>query len=67
MTIPYLDSLVTSLETRFDEDSAPAYALSLLHPANVIRMSLEEFKRKTENFVIFYEVDNFVGEVEVLY
>ena len=53
MTIPYLDSLITSLETRFGEASAPAYALSLLHPANVIRMSLEELKRKPGAFVLF--------------
>lgn len=67
VTIPYLDSLIVSLETRFGQESTPAYALSLLNPVNVTKMSLEEFERDTEAFVNFYEIDNFAGEVEVWY
>ncbi|GBP54726.1 hypothetical protein EVAR_42926_1 [Eumeta japonica] len=32
LIIPYLDSVITSLETRFAEENTPSFALSKLHP-----------------------------------
>lgn len=67
LTIPYLDSLIMSLETRFGDDNSPAYALSLLHPMNLTQMTFEEFQRETKVFVDFYDIENFSGEAEMWY
>ncbi|CAB3247518.1 unnamed protein product [Arctia plantaginis] len=41
LIIPYLDSVITSLETRFAEENTPSFALSKLHPAQMQTMSVE--------------------------
>lgn len=56
LTIPYLDSLIMSLERQVGDDNAPANALSLLHPMNLTRMTFEEFQRETKVFIDFYEI-----------
>lgn len=38
--IPYLDSLITSLKSRFSENSSTGFSLSLLHPKNIKKQPL---------------------------
>ena len=59
MYIPYLDSLIDSLQTRFSEDNIAQFNLCLLHPAKMRTLTREKFieKMSTDNEV--YKIDNF--------
>ncbi|XKL58998.1 hypothetical protein PGB90_000014 [Kerria lacca] len=44
LIIPYLDSIITSLEVHFLEENTPSFALSNLHPAQLKMMMFENLK-----------------------
>ncbi|XP_050302787.1 uncharacterized protein LOC126740703 [Anthonomus grandis grandis] len=53
ITIPYLDSIINSLEIRFSEENKPSFTLSKLHPAQMKNISLEELEEACEKFKNF--------------
>lgn len=65
LLIPYLDSLIRSLDRRFSEDNKPAYALLLLHPANMVKTSLKVLKSKIDSVADFYNLDGLKHEIEL--
>lgn len=65
--IPYLDSLIASLEARFAESNSPAFSLLCLHPANMLKEPFENLKLKASNFVNFYKLQNLMNEIELWY
>lgn len=65
--IPYLDSLIASLEVRFAESNSPAFSLLCLHPANMLKKPRENLKSKANNFVDFYNLPNLMNEIEPWY
>jgi len=44
--IPYLDSLISSLNQRFPTNNIPSFSISLLHPSNIIKTKLNKFKNQ---------------------
>lgn len=64
LIIPYLDSIITSLEERFAEENNPAFALSKLHPAQMQTMSLESLTEACESFSQFYDL-SIKNEIEL--
>lgn len=58
LIIPYLDSIITSLEVRFAEENTPAFALSKLLPAQMRMMSVKNLTETCETIVQFYDLPN---------
>ena len=46
--IPYLDSILASLKTRFDDSKFVPNSLLILHPTRAVTLSREEFKAEAE-------------------
>lgn len=67
LLIPYLDSLLSSLNDRFAEKNKPAFSLLSMHPANLLNIPANEIKLKIEKFVEFYGLDNVESEIELWY
>jgi len=44
--IPYLDSLILSLSQRFSSTNTIAFSISLLHPTNIKKYTINDFKEK---------------------
>lgn len=63
--VPYLDSLLSSLEARFSQDQSPAFALSLLHPAQITKIATADLKTHMEDVSKFYELEGIVSEAEL--
>lgn len=45
LNIPYLDSLLSSINVRFSHDNEPAFALTKLHPSFMLKMSISDFQK----------------------
>ena len=67
LVIPYLDSLVSSLQQRFSDSHAPAFSLTILHPANMLKMTSDEFKTRSKEFSEYYFLPDFDSEAELWY
>lgn len=65
LVIPYLDSIITSLEVRFAEENTPSFALSKLHPAQMQKMTTENLKQTCESIAQFYDLPNIKNEIEL--
>ncbi|XP_050301517.1 uncharacterized protein LOC126739760 [Anthonomus grandis grandis] len=65
ITIPYLDSIINSLEIRFSEENRPSFTLLKLHPAQMKNISLEELEEACEEFKNVYGVTNMHNEIEL--
>lgn len=63
--VPYLDSLSSSLEARFGKDQSPAFALSLLHPAQIIKITAPKLQKCMEEVSEFYELEGITSEAEL--
>ncbi|KAL1434268.1 hypothetical protein MTO96_011905 [Rhipicephalus appendiculatus] len=64
--IPYLDSLLLALEEKFGERNTPAFALLLLHPNALRKLSNENLmKQLCEPVNKYFDFDNFDCEVEL--
>ena len=59
MYIPYLDSLIDSLQTRFSEDKIAQFNFCLLHPAKMRTLTREKFIEKMSTVNEVYKIDNF--------
>lgn len=67
IVIPYLDSLITSLKTRFPQENLPAFSLFVLHPQRMLGLPLEEVRNKMKSAADFYNLDTLQDEVELWY
>lgn len=65
LVIPYLDSIITSLEVRFAEENTPSFALSNLHPAHMQKMTTENLQQTCESIAQFYDLPNIKNEIEL--
>lgn len=65
ITIPYLDSIINSLEIRFSEENRPSFTLTKLHPAQMKNISSEELEEACEEFKNFYGLTNIKNEIEL--
>lgn len=65
--IPYMDSLITSLENRFPSDNEAPFSLTFLHPARAGKLRKQEFmhKMKIVNDVYGTLLDNFLAEASL--
>ncbi|CAH1115523.1 unnamed protein product [Psylliodes chrysocephalus] len=62
LIIPYLDSIIGSLQVRFSTDKSPAFSLTHFHPGNMKHVSLEEWKKSTSSCESFYNLKGIEGE-----
>ena len=60
--IPYLDSLIGSLKTRFSDKNSPQFCLFALHPCNLAMLDRTSFKGKVDTIQSIYKIDNFENE-----
>ncbi|KAL4103758.1 hypothetical protein QTP88_019099 [Uroleucon formosanum] len=65
LLIPYLDSLISSLERRFSDENLPAFSLLLIHPSNMLDMNTKEFKLKIHDFANYYQIKDLESEAEL--
>nr|CAI5838910.1 unnamed protein product [Callosobruchus analis] len=57
LIIPYIDSLISSLNIRFSQENTPAFALSRLHPLYMTKTSIADLHKNAESFQEFYNLD----------
>ena len=65
--IPYLDSIISSLETRFCVENKPAFSLLVLHPFLMTKLERLAFKDQARAIAEYYAFDNFIEESETWY
>ena len=56
--VPYMDSLIQSLKSRFSETNTPAFTLYKLHPAQLEKANRSEYKALVQTIQQFYSFDN---------
>nr|CAI5865087.1 unnamed protein product [Callosobruchus analis] len=64
LIIPYIDSLISSLNIRFSQENTPAFALSRLHPLYMTKTSTADLHKNAESFQEFYNLD-ITGELNL--
>ncbi|XP_050064233.1 zinc finger MYM-type protein 1-like [Aphis gossypii] len=67
LLIPYMDSLISSLERRFSDENLPAFSIFLLHPSNMLDINIKEFKFKINDFADYYQIKDIDSETELWY
>lgn len=65
--IPYLDSIISSLEARFSEENRPTFSVLALHPFRIIKLRRDKFKDLARAIADFYAFENFIEESETWY
>ena len=65
--IPYLDSILASLKTRFDDLKFVPNRLLILHQTRAVTLSREEFKAEAEQIDNIYKIENFCMEALTWY
>ncbi|CAH1103188.1 unnamed protein product [Psylliodes chrysocephalus] len=63
--IPYLDSIIESLQVRFSIDKSLAFSITHFHPGNMKHVLLEEWKKSTSSCESFYNLKSIKGEGEL--
>jgi len=63
--IPYLDSIISSLELRFSADKSFAFSLTHFHPSNMRDVSSEKWNESTSSCAAFYNLEGIEGEREL--
>ena len=56
--MPYLDSVIYSLESRFSAESKQCFSLFLLYPKHMIQMNEKEYMKHVEDVKTLYNVEN---------
>ena len=56
--VPYLDSVIYSLESRFSAESKQCFSLFLLYPKHMIQMNEKEYMKHVEDVKTLYNVEN---------
>lgn len=67
LLIPYLDSLISSLNERFSEHNTVGFSLLLLHPVNMLKETAKDIKSKLKEATKFYELNNLDSEIQLWY
>jgi len=57
--VPYMDSLIQSLKTRFSETNTPALMLYRLHQAQLEKAECSDYNEVVQTIHQFYNFDNF--------
>jgi hypothetical protein len=65
--IPYLDSLLSSLNNRFSSQNNAAFSLYNLHPYYLRKKNQKEFMNTIKIINDFYHIENFNAEAEIWY
>ena len=65
--IPYLDSLIQSLDSRFGEQNASYFNMFVLHPKEMKQVSRGQFKERVSSINAVYAIDNLVQEALTWY
>ena len=65
MCIPYIDSLIMALETRFSSENKPFYCLFELHPERIAKSNKAQFISQAAEISNKYEIDNFMEEASI--
>lgn len=60
--IPYLDSLISSIESRFCDANSAQFNLTLLHPSKLYKLNRQQFKDTMSTINQVYHIDNFESE-----
>ena len=60
--VPYMDSLIQSLKSRFSKTNTPASTLYKLHPAQLEKANRSEYKALVQTIQQFYSFENFDQE-----
>ena len=58
--VPYMDSLIQSLESRFGESNIPYFHIFALHPREMQQTERDEFKHIVSSVKEMYGIDNLV-------
>ena len=65
--VPYLDSIISSLQLRFSSENAPCFSVLRLYPPDMAKCTLDDFKKIVQHIHSIYEYDNFVEETNTWY
>lgn len=65
--LPYLDSLINSLESRFTQSNEIPFKISNLHPSEVIKLSKSDFICTLKNIKDLFNIDNLIEEGNTWY
>lgn len=65
--IPYLDSLIQSLECRFGENNDSYFHIFSLHPKNIFKTTRDDFKRSVSSINKTYDIENLEEEALAWY
>lgn len=65
--IPYLDSLLTSLNTRFGESNEIQLKAGILHPLRLRKEKKEVYIETIQSLVDFYNIENLEAEARIWY
>ena len=65
--IPYLDSLIQSLDSRFGEQNSSYFNIFCLHPNEIKQLSRSQFKESVSSINEVYPIDNLVQEALTWY
>ena len=65
--VPYMDSLIQSLENRFGESNTPYFHIFAIHPREMQQTERDEFKHIVSSVKEMYGIDNLVEEALAWY
>ena len=65
--VPYMDSLIQSLESRFGESNTPYFHIFAPHPREMQQTERDEFKHIVSSVKEMYGIDNLVEEALAWY
>lgn len=64
---PYMDSIITSLTTRFEKSKDIPFKGGILHPHLMKKEKKESFMRDIKSLQAFYQIDNLEAEARLWY
>ena len=65
--VPYMDSLIQSLESRFGESNTPYFPIFALHPREMQQTEKDEFEHIVSSVKEMFRIDNLVEEALAWY
>ncbi|CAH0551331.1 unnamed protein product [Brassicogethes aeneus] len=67
LIIPYLDSIIASLNIRFSQEHTPAFALTKIHPLYMLEMEINQVEKNAQYFTGFYQLNDITAEMDLWY
>ncbi|KAM4697848.1 zinc finger MYM-type protein 1-like [Rhinophrynus dorsalis] len=65
--VPYMDSIIASLESRFGNENKKNFSLFSLYPKQMAKMTLEQYKSHIANIKEVYNLENLDAEAIMWY